>query len=255
MLKDKIEYQEYLSTDYWKSVSAAVKERDGFTCRICNSTKSLEAHHRSYKNRGNEMEHLDDLTCLCRKCHGLFHGKPKLSSTKSTNKKSGKTKTEKRWERFLRRSSRATGIPVSDIEKYSRDQIMELRERVSKIRRDKLVAVRDRKKMAKEVLFSIVNPGAIAGSVEGCERPSKTICGAIAPNMPDVDRFQLTNELIKQCRVNNAFTNATLRALGVTRSSMKPGWPKRLIGTWIMRDKYIEAFEGRFIYKSGRLDP
>jgi hypothetical protein len=67
-------YNDYLKTDYWKAVSDAVKKRDGYRCRICNSQHDLSAHHRTYDHRGREMDFLDDLTTLCRRCHGIFHG-------------------------------------------------------------------------------------------------------------------------------------------------------------------------------------
>jgi hypothetical protein len=68
-------YSDYLETPYWRQVSAAVKERAGFRCQICNSPHDLRAHHRDYRHRGRELEHLDDLTCLCNNCHSLFHRK------------------------------------------------------------------------------------------------------------------------------------------------------------------------------------
>lgn len=70
-----INYQIYLRTDYWHQVSQLVKDRAGHRCQICNSKQELHAHHRTYANKGNELEHLDDLTCLCRVCHGIFHGR------------------------------------------------------------------------------------------------------------------------------------------------------------------------------------
>ena len=67
------EYKKYLQTDYWKSVSDAVRDRAGRKCQTCNGTETLQAHHRSYEHLGSEMEHLDDLICLCQKCHRIFH--------------------------------------------------------------------------------------------------------------------------------------------------------------------------------------
>lgn len=68
-------YQEYLSSEYWQKVSDAVKAKAGYRCQVCNSPHDLQAHHRSYANRGRELEHIDDVTCLCRRCHEIFHGK------------------------------------------------------------------------------------------------------------------------------------------------------------------------------------
>lgn len=70
----QIRYSEYLKTDYWKAVSLEVKKRAGFRCQLCNSQMDLVAHHRCYDHRGNELEHLGDLICLCARCHSLFHG-------------------------------------------------------------------------------------------------------------------------------------------------------------------------------------
>lgn len=66
-------YRDYLNTDYWKAVSDAVKARANYRCSVCNRPDNLAAHHRSYKHRGNELEHLEDLICLCTPCHTLFH--------------------------------------------------------------------------------------------------------------------------------------------------------------------------------------
>lgn len=69
----KLEYQKFLNTDYWKEVARKVKEAADWRCQICNSREQLEAHHRTYEHHGNELEHLGDLICLCRKCHQRFH--------------------------------------------------------------------------------------------------------------------------------------------------------------------------------------
>lgn len=71
--ESKTKYAEYLLSDYWKQVTSAVKAKAGYRCQVCNSPHDLQAHHRSYANRGREMDHLDDLTCLCRRCHAVFH--------------------------------------------------------------------------------------------------------------------------------------------------------------------------------------
>jgi hypothetical protein len=91
------EYTEYLKTEKWKMIAGMVKERAGHRCQICNKGAELEAHHRTYVNLFNELEHMGDLTCLCRRCHGLYHEskqprpkpapqKPKFISPKKTRK-------------------------------------------------------------------------------------------------------------------------------------------------------------------------
>ncbi len=66
-------YIQYLKSDYWKAVSTAVKARAGNRCQLCNSPDDLEAHHRTYDHLGKELEHLEDLTCLCADCHEKHH--------------------------------------------------------------------------------------------------------------------------------------------------------------------------------------
>lgn len=39
------------------------------------ATKALEVHHLTYDNHGDELHHLEDLTCICRKCHENLHSK------------------------------------------------------------------------------------------------------------------------------------------------------------------------------------
>lgn len=68
-------YADYLQTDHWKRVSDAVKRKANYRCQVCNSPHDLNAHHRTYENKGRELDHLDDLVCLCRRCHAVFHGK------------------------------------------------------------------------------------------------------------------------------------------------------------------------------------
>lgn len=85
-----MKYDDYLKTDYWQQVSRKVKERGGYRCQICNSPHDLQAHHRTYEHRGNELNHLDDLICLCRRCHAIFHGKvekPKVNPIKIKGRK------------------------------------------------------------------------------------------------------------------------------------------------------------------------
>lgn len=68
-----LSYYEYLKTPEWANVARTVKERAGFRCQVCNRANDLVAHHRSYAHLGDEMNHLGDLTCLCRPCHDLYH--------------------------------------------------------------------------------------------------------------------------------------------------------------------------------------
>jgi len=66
-------YQQYVATERWKSISDKIKKRDGYRCRLCNGTEDLQAHHRTYQHKGDEENHLGDLTTLCGDCHNAFH--------------------------------------------------------------------------------------------------------------------------------------------------------------------------------------
>ena len=61
----------YYSSPEWKEKRQEVFERDGSNCVFCGSPHNLVAHHRSYRNFGNEP--LEDLTTLCNLCHKRFH--------------------------------------------------------------------------------------------------------------------------------------------------------------------------------------
>jgi hypothetical protein len=64
-------YREYLETPEWAGKRVEALVRDGWRCRVCNSSRSLVVHHRSYARRGHER--VQDLTVLCWQCHELFH--------------------------------------------------------------------------------------------------------------------------------------------------------------------------------------
>lgn len=84
-------YNDYLKTDYWKRVAEAVKKRADYKCQLCNSQHDLCAHHRDYSHRGNELNYLNDLVCLCRRCHEIFHGKVKETQAPPQPAKKQKT--------------------------------------------------------------------------------------------------------------------------------------------------------------------
>lgn len=85
VLKMSKDYDEHLKSDYWRTASMEAKKRDGFRCRLCNSQHDLCVHHRTYEHRGNELQHLDDLTTLCRRCHEIFHGVQRKPTEKPEN--------------------------------------------------------------------------------------------------------------------------------------------------------------------------
>jgi hypothetical protein len=71
-----VHYEDYIKSPEWKSRAEAAKNRAGNRCQVCNGRESLNAHHRTYENLGNEGEM--DLIVLCKDCHKLFHDNGKL---------------------------------------------------------------------------------------------------------------------------------------------------------------------------------
>ena len=69
-----MDYDNFLMTPFWRAISLYVKRRDNRTCCKCGVTSGrMEAHHTTYANHGYELQHLDDLVCMCRKCHTAYH--------------------------------------------------------------------------------------------------------------------------------------------------------------------------------------
>lgn len=66
-------YKNYLHSDKWYKIRDKVFCRDNNRCTICEATKNLIAHHKSYDNFGNEK--LDDLVTVCETCHEIIHSK------------------------------------------------------------------------------------------------------------------------------------------------------------------------------------
>lgn len=68
-------YPEYLKTQHWQTQRQLAKQRAGYRCQVCNSTRQLEVHHRSYAYaRGvDPQKELENLTVLCHHCHNAFH--------------------------------------------------------------------------------------------------------------------------------------------------------------------------------------
>jgi hypothetical protein len=69
-------YADYLLTPHWQNMRQGALERAQYRCQVCNASKSLHAHHRTYERRGHENQ--EDLIVLCENCHKLFHDNGKL---------------------------------------------------------------------------------------------------------------------------------------------------------------------------------
>jgi 5-methylcytosine-specific restriction endonuclease McrA len=75
----RLSYDLFMETLYWKVISHKVKRRDSRRCPRCGRSGSKlermgrETHHKTYTHHGSEHLHLDDLEALCLVCHRLEH--------------------------------------------------------------------------------------------------------------------------------------------------------------------------------------
>jgi len=76
-LKPPFDYHAYLRSPEWKAKRDAQVEAAGGRCQVCNSTKQLNCHHRTYERIGNELP--DDLFVLRAECHQIFHENGRLA--------------------------------------------------------------------------------------------------------------------------------------------------------------------------------
>lgn len=67
-------HEEYLETPYWFRVKKAVWDRDEGRCRRC-PISGRDVHHLHYRSYMRELDDLDCVILLCRKCHDKAHGK------------------------------------------------------------------------------------------------------------------------------------------------------------------------------------
>ena len=68
-----MDYDSFLKTIYWKTVSYKRKAQSEFKCQLCNSNKDLETHHPTYDIKGVEIDNMKKLTVLCHSCHEKHH--------------------------------------------------------------------------------------------------------------------------------------------------------------------------------------
>ena len=61
-------YDEFVATKYWDIVQGYVLRKRRYRCELCDATKDLAVHHRTYDRRGEEYRHLEDLAVLCPAC-------------------------------------------------------------------------------------------------------------------------------------------------------------------------------------------
>jgi len=68
---NKIEYQEYLKSDWWRSRRLVALRKANLYCEICTEEQNLEVHHKNYHNLWHEKD--EDLVVLCEMCHTKFN--------------------------------------------------------------------------------------------------------------------------------------------------------------------------------------
>lgn len=71
-----MDYNDFLSTPYWKGIAHIVKHKANYKCEFCYNTNNLNVHHKTYIHHGLEHRYYKtDLICLCKNCHSRFHNK------------------------------------------------------------------------------------------------------------------------------------------------------------------------------------
>lgn len=70
----RVYYHAYIKSAAWAQVRRAYYATHPRRCRRCGATSALELHHKTYRHLGRELDHLDDLVCLCEDCHDKLHG-------------------------------------------------------------------------------------------------------------------------------------------------------------------------------------
>ena len=64
-------YDEYLRSEAWRVLSAAVLKRDRYVCQYCGG-RATQAHHLTYEHVFHEL--LFELVAVCFRCHEERHG-------------------------------------------------------------------------------------------------------------------------------------------------------------------------------------
>lgn len=54
------------SVDWTETLRKSIRQRDKYTCQVCNKEPSIQVHHIDYNKKNNNP---DNLITLCRSCH------------------------------------------------------------------------------------------------------------------------------------------------------------------------------------------
>lgn len=71
---NSLTYQDFLKTPYWTATATYIKSKYK-KCIYCGSSTNLQVHHKTYKKHGDEINHEEDLLCVCDECHKRLHNK------------------------------------------------------------------------------------------------------------------------------------------------------------------------------------
>ncbi len=74
-----LKYANFRRSMYWIYVREQVylSYRGRYHCTMCTRRDlPVDVHHKTYEHYGDELNHLEDLTLLCRECHQKVHGRP-----------------------------------------------------------------------------------------------------------------------------------------------------------------------------------
>lgn len=83
--QESILYKDYLRMEEWQTKRSEILNRDGYACRNCGKTDSLQVHHRQYHRDAvtrrilppwKYADHL--LITLCETCHKKGHEKYRI---------------------------------------------------------------------------------------------------------------------------------------------------------------------------------
>jgi 5-methylcytosine-specific restriction endonuclease McrA len=74
------EYKEYLESSEWAQIKVDLYISRGKKCELCESTKNIAIHHRTYDRIFNEEP--SDLIILCGRCHFKIHKKEIIKKKK-----------------------------------------------------------------------------------------------------------------------------------------------------------------------------
>jgi hypothetical protein len=70
---NNLPYQEYLNSKHWKHFRSEFLKFANGRCQLCNNSKNINVHHKTYINKG--FETFNDVIALCEECHSKFHDK------------------------------------------------------------------------------------------------------------------------------------------------------------------------------------